>query len=71
MIPVTPCAPGPRHRAAPSALQRVGDGDGVGEDVGVGDGFRVGLGFGVGAIVDFAVDLAKTSTRCEASSSLS
>ena len=50
-------------------LQRIGDlardGDGVG------DGFRVGLGFGVGAIVDFGVDLAQTSTRCEASSSLS
>jgi hypothetical protein len=48
-----------------------GVGDGVGDDVGVGDGFRVGLGFGVGAIVDFGVDLAKTSTKCEASSSLS
>ena len=48
---------------------------GVGVGVGVGEGFGVnvgvGLGFGVGATVDFGGDFAKTSTRCEASSSLS
>ena len=52
-----------------SSGERSGVGVGVGEGFGVNVG--VGLGFGVGATVDFVEDFAKTSTRCEASSSLS
>ena len=56
-------------------LRLSGERSGIEVAVGVGEGFGVnvgvGLGFVVGATVDFIGDFAKTSTKCDASSSLS